>query len=500
MTIDTTATSTAAGVMTIGSTAPIKVKVSTACPRAAAGNLTHTAGIITGITNGTTNFGTWTQVPGAISRLVVQLPGQSVLSATTCAIPAGTPSTQTLNSQFSTTLYAMDQAYNLGAPNNYADSVRTLAYSVSGQSNTNVSASFSGGTATAGVTVINSGNYTLTFTDGGSYGLASASFDVIGGRRLIDSISPSSSLISPVEGEKIEAGKPYVIIGASIDLGTVSVRQAEVSVDGGLSWSLATPVTFTQNGFNWKYEWLNPKVGLYSIQVRGTDGYNVEIPKSGVMVSVAVPAPITVAPKTAPDVVAPEQPKKEPAASKSETVTETATEMPKLSVVLIRAEGDQMVYVVRNNLKRHIPSAEVFNSYGYSWQDVKAVAPVAVSAYRTVNLVRQAGDDKVYAIENGKKRWIATPEEFASAGYDWNEVMEINAAEFGFYLERGAVKNARIIVNVLNVRDLPSLSGKILTTVTQNSAYPIIAETESWIKIKLLSGLEGWVFAQYAER
>ena len=104
------------------------------------------------------------------------------------------------------------------------------------------------------------------------------------------------------------------------------------------------------------------------------------------------------------------------------------------------------------------------------------------------------------AIENGKKRWITTAEEFISAKYDWNDVMEINSAEFGFYPEKETTKQARIIVNALNVRDLPSLDGKILTTVTQNSAYPIISETESWTKIKLPSGREGWVFAQYAER
>lgn len=318
MTIDTTATSTPAGMMTIGSTTPIKVKVTNTCPMAAAGNLTHTAGTITGITNGTTNFGTWTQVNG-------------------CA------------------------------------------------------------------------------------------------KRLIDFISPSSSIISPLEGEKIKVGTIYMIRGMTNDAGTITARQAEISFDGGTTWTLVIPTAYRQNGFDWEYEWTSSKIGSYHIQIRGTDGYNIEVPQRGVMVTVEMPVSqeVTpeVAPTKAPETITPEPQKEEPTVSEPKVVAET----PRPSVMLIRAQGDPRVYVIHRNLKRHIPSVSVFNAYGYHWGDIQVVAPKTVDGYKTTNLVRNAGDYKVYIIENGKKRWIQTAEEFERAGYNWNEVMEINAAEFDFY-------------------------------------------------------------------
>ncbi len=384
MTIDTTATSTSAGIITIGSTTPIKVKVTSSCPMAAAGNLTHTAGTITGITNGTTNFGTWTQING-------------------CA------------------------------------------------------------------------------------------------RKLIDYVTPSSSIIAPTEGERIAVGTTYVIHGTTIDAGTVTARQAEISFDGGSSWTLVIPTEYRQNGFDWEYQWVSGKIGLYHIVVRGTDGFNVEIPQSGVRVTVVTPVPAVT-----PEVTLTETPKAEMPAPQveapvvSEPVAPVAEVLP--SVMLIRAEGDPRVYVIHRNMKRHIPSAAVFNAYGYKWQDVQVVLPDAVSAYKTANLVRQVGDDKVYIIENGKKKWIQTAEELTNAGYNWSEVVEVNATEFDFYLSQEAGAQVRIITDVLNVRDVPSLDGKIVTRIIQNSMYQIVSETEKWIKIKLPAGREGWVYGEYTER
>lgn len=377
MTIDTTATSTPAGVITIGSTTPIKVKVTGTCPMADAGNLTHTAGTITGITNSVTSFGTWTQING-------------------CA------------------------------------------------------------------------------------------------RKLIDSVAPSSSISSPAEGEKITVGVPYVIRGTTTDAGTITARQAEISFDGGMSWTLVIPVTYTPSGFDWKYEWTSSKIGSYHIQVRGTDGYNVEFPQSGVRGTVEAPKMQEAAPVVAPT----ELQKEEPAVSAPKVTAET----PKPSVMLIREEGDPRVYVIYQNLKRHIPSISVFNSYGYDWQRVQVVSPETASAYSSVHLIKKEGDHKVYTIENGKKTWIQTAEEFVRAGYNWNEVVEINATEFDFYSMQERAARVRVTTDVLNVRETPSLEGKILTRVIQGSTYLIILESADWIKIKLSEAKEGWVNGAYVER
>ena len=47
---------------------------------------------------------------------------------------------------------------------------------------------------------------------------------------------------------------------------------------------------------------------------------------------------------------------------------------------LLRAEGDIKVYLVNNNIKRWVSSLEVFDSYNFSWKNVKVVSKKEVSA------------------------------------------------------------------------------------------------------------------------
>lgn len=398
MTIDTTATSTPAGVMTIGSTASIKVKVTTGCPLASPGNLTHTAGTITGITNSVTSFGTWTQVQGSTVRC--------------------------------------------------------------------------------------------------------------GGSRR-DTVPPTTSIKSPVDNQKIEAVKSYTVTGTSADTGGSSMQKVEISFNGGISWDLVKPTTpALNNGFNWEYEWLNPQAGAYNIKTRGTDwGDSLEEPGAGITVLVETPVipkekvieKIEEAPAPAPSEKA-----VEPATEASEVVMpisqpEVASTKLKPSVMLIRAQGDPRVYVIHNNIKKHIPSADVFNSYGYSWQDVQEVLSEVASGYKMANLIKKIGDHKVYAIENGKKRWIKTAEEFVNAGYNWEDIMEVSQTEFGFYPEKEITKNVIINTDVLNIRNSSSLTGGIVGKAYLNNVYEVVAEEGEWLKIKLPGNKEGWVFAEYTE-
>ena len=121
------------------------------------------------------------------------------------------------------------------------------------------------------------------------------------------------------------------------------------------------------------------------------------------------------------------------------------------ALTLIRYEGDPKVYVVENGQKRWIQTAEDFNSLGYKWTDVK-IAPSGEtypdgtvmkipSASSAVALIRYEGDPRVYVVENNQKRWIKTAEDFTKLGYKWSDVKITPTSET--YAD-GSVKTATV--------------------------------------------------------
>src|SRR3989344_4013671 len=185
--------------------------------------------------------------------------------------------------------------------------------------------------------------------------------------------------------------------------------------------------------------------------------------------------------------------------SKTAAVVPTPTPTP--LVTLLRATGDPKVYVIENGKRKWIKTAGEFNQKGYKWSEIQDVSASEIVQYPDitveVTLIRLVGDPKVYIVENGKRRWIKTAAEFIAAGYDWNQISVISADALAAYPEVTAAGNVKIIAIKLNVRSLPSLSGKILTRVAKDAVYPIISEEVKWIKIKLSDGTDGWVYAAY---
>ncbi|MEK7067030.1 MAG: carboxypeptidase regulatory-like domain-containing protein [Patescibacteria group bacterium] len=105
--------------------------------------------------------------------------------------------------------------------------------------------------------------------------------------------------------------------------------------------------------------------------------------------------------------------------------------------MLIQIEGDPRVYIVANNFKRHIPSPSVFNAYGYKWSDIKKISSAEAAKFATTVLIRAKNDTKVYAVANGKRKWITSAEEFNKNGYKWNAIAEVNASELAAYADGG---------------------------------------------------------------
>jgi len=103
---------------------------------------------------------------------------------------------------------------------------------------------------------------------------------------------------------------------------------------------------------------------------------------------------------------------------------------------LIRASGDYKVYIIKNNYRRWVQKAEIFNTYGHlRWEDIIEVSPEELNSYQEAWLIRADGDKRVYEVNaDGTKHWLnMTAEEFTISGRLWEMVYIINTFERDFY-------------------------------------------------------------------
>ncbi|OHB18583.1 MAG: hypothetical protein A2666_01260 [Parcubacteria group bacterium RIFCSPHIGHO2_01_FULL_47_10b] len=104
------------------------------------------------------------------------------------------------------------------------------------------------------------------------------------------------------------------------------------------------------------------------------------------------------------------------------------------AVRLIRARGDAKVYRINGQRRQWIPSAELFTSSGYRWEDIETVDDTTLKSFERVSLLRVSGLPEVhYLTESGRIRHIPTPEIFGSYGNKWNDIIEISAGELSIY-------------------------------------------------------------------
>lgn len=86
------------------------------------------------------------------------------------------------------------------------------------------------------------------------------------------------------------------------------------------------------------------------------------------------------------------------------------------------------VYLIKQGVKRPIIDPIIFLSYYYKWQDILVVSDVSFNSIPTGDALplREgfliSDKDKVYVIEQGMKRPIASPEVFLGLGYKWGNI------------------------------------------------------------------------------
>jgi len=145
--------------------------------------------------------------------------------------------------------------------------------------------------------------------------------------------------------------------------------------------------------------------------------------------------------------------------------------------IITKAEMDKIIY---NNLvrvggikvyalndvgyKRHIFNPDIFNSYGLSWADVADINNTEYGFYPDCNLIRQDGDEKVYYIDGTTKRWVKSIEAFNANNFKWEAIQIINATDMNHYTNGADITGKISDPN----SPTPTPSGVTISTITPN--------------------------------
>lgn len=98
--------------------------------------------------------------------------------------------------------------------------------------------------------------------------------------------------------------------------------------------------------------------------------------------------------------------------------------------LLVKEAGSPDVYVYKGGTFHWITDLDVFDRYGYRWQNVHEVEPGFLASYelgRPIYLLAKCPTSPhIYRLEDGTKRWIVDIATFEAEGYQWADVQMID--------------------------------------------------------------------------
>ena len=247
-----------------------------------------------------------------------------------------------------------------------------------------------------------------------------------------DKEGPKSVMTNLFNGDEITLGDEITIAGLSKDQGRLSPKSVQISIvkdDQVDEWKDVS--TDKLDFADWEYVWNFSETGSYNIKLKSRDLVENESITDAII--------ITVIEKEE------KEEEEEEDEEEEEELEEEEPEKPeedKEIIIeindgdLVRAAGDYKVYVVKGNYRRWVQSSEIFNFYGhFNFSVVKEISGSQLENYTESWLIRADGDKKVYEINaDGAKHWLnITAEEFTASGRNWDMVYVVNNQERDFY-------------------------------------------------------------------
>jgi hypothetical protein len=100
--------------------------------------------------------------------------------------------------------------------------------------------------------------------------------------------------------------------------------------------------------------------------------------------------------------------------------------------LVLKGSGSD-IYVLEDNRLRWISSLEAFEYFGYQWEQVRIVEDGFLAQFekgRPIHILLKCnGSHHIYALENGRKRWIKDIPTFEAEGYVWEDVKHVTCHE-----------------------------------------------------------------------
>lgn len=100
---------------------------------------------------------------------------------------------------------------------------------------------------------------------------------------------------------------------------------------------------------------------------------------------------------------------------------------------LVKSLDGPQVYRIINGKRKHIPSPELFLSYGLRWEDIKTVELKTLVFIPEIKLIQVSGDPVVYYIDSLQKRPLKNNGVIASYDLTPGDVVTVDARELDAY-------------------------------------------------------------------
>ncbi|OGV11897.1 MAG: hypothetical protein A3J84_06755 [Ignavibacteria bacterium RIFOXYA2_FULL_37_17] len=88
--------------------------------------------------------------------------------------------------------------------------------------------------------------------------------------------------------------------------------------------------------------------------------------------------------------------------------------------------SEASVYLIHNSKACWIPDESVLKALGYDIKMVIQIPDKEMIQIPKSQLLLRGSSDKIYRIENSKRRWITGAVLFTRLGYDWNSVLNVS--------------------------------------------------------------------------
>ena len=109
---------------------------------------------------------------------------------------------------------------------------------------------------------------------------------------------------------------------------------------------------------------------------------------------------------------------------------------------LVREINSPNVYLIQNNKKRRVLSAQVFEKNKFNWGNIIIANPGDLSAYENDKMIlypdntllKTVNSPRIYLTKHGIRHWITSASMFESLNYKWKNIIETSAQEVSHYV------------------------------------------------------------------